>query len=87
MYHFELCITFQNTQCQFSLQTLANPSSASTVALVCLCRFYILFHNIYVTMQHIVTQRFGSSVTFQFILTKSKYYITFLALKKQNSAV
>lgn len=47
---------FPNTQCQFSLQTLVNPSSASTLALVCFCRFYILFPNIYVTMQHIVTQ-------------------------------
>lgn len=58
-----------------SLQTLANPSSASTVALVCLCRFYILFPNIYVTMQRIVIQHFGSSVAFQFILTKLKYNI------------
>lgn len=60
---------------QNSLQTLANPSSASTVALVCLCKFYILFPNIYVTMQRIVTQHFGSSVAFQFILTKLKYNI------------
>lgn len=69
---------------QNSLQTLANPSSASTVALVCLCKFYILFPNIYVTMQRIVTQHFGSSVAFQFILTKLKYNINIFTFKKNR---